>query len=392
MTIRTGGRAVAALMVALAASMAHASGGADARSPARAVEDRLSGHVTPRVQSEVMVFGSWHLAAFRDWLEPWHLEGTRALLERYAPTRIAVERMAPDEIALLAAHAPHDPEAQRTLEQFLGPMLPSAQTMREALGIDRVTAARRAAELLEEAGQAGFEPGPGWRGELVAHLLAAYEFDSAILQWSYLTAAERAAADGLPGDVREMLNARLQRDDEIVQLAMPLARTLGLQRLYPVDSHYDVVRTLAFPSGVVDEVYGGASEQTREEGTIARMLAKADAARDAGEDLLELFLDVNTHATQVDDNTQWVSWLAMDHPSGLDRLRYAMWEQRNHRMAGHVMEAAASTRPERVLFIVGFSHKAHVERALEPQLSVRLVQPGNYVQAPVPGGLHQDPD
>src|SRR5690606_12688237 len=126
------------------------------------------------------------------------------------------------------------------------------------------------------------------------HLLAAYEFDSAFLQWSYLTDAEREAVDGLPAEVHEMLDDRLQRSDEIVQLAMPLARTLGLQRLYPVDSQYDVIRTLTFPSEVVDEVYDRASEETRAEGTVTRLLAKADAARDRDEDLLDLFLEVNT--------------------------------------------------------------------------------------------------
>src|SRR5690554_4354471 len=98
MTSRTGIRLASVLTIALAMHAAQAAEGVEtaARSPAQAVEDRLSEHVTPRVQSEVMVFGSWHLAAFRDWLEPRHMQGTAALLERYAPTRIAVERMPPD--------------------------------------------------------------------------------------------------------------------------------------------------------------------------------------------------------------------------------------------------------------------------------------------------------
>lgn len=372
---------VLALTIAIAAPMAQASGwdGSDTgKPPGQAVQDRLAEHVGPRVQSEVMVFGSWHLAEFRDWLEPRHLAGTMALLERYAPTRIAVERMPPDEIALLAGHAPYDPQALRTLDMFLGTMLPAARTMREASGIDRIAAARHAEDLLRKAERGEIDAAE--RVTLVARLLAAYEFDSAILQWSYLTDAEREAAVGLPTDVREMLDGRLQRADEVVRLAMPLARTLGLQRLYPVDSQYEVIRTLAFPPEVVDEVFGRASARIRAEGTVTRLLEKADAARDRDEDILDLFLDVNTHAAQMDDNMQWVPWLTMEHPSGVDRMRYAMWELRNQRMAAHVMDAAASTRPERVLFIVGFSHKAHVDRALEPLLSVRLVQPEAFEQ------------
>ena len=369
-----------ALMLAAAVPVAQASSGdsnADAgKRPSQAVEDRLGPHVTPRVQSEVMVFGTWHLAAFRDWMEPRHIEDTLALLERYAPTRIAIERIPPDEIALLAERAPHDAVAKQTLDRYGRASVPAGHAMQQALGLDRTEAERRAGELLERVGP---EAGVAERVELAGHLLAAYEFDSAVLQWSYLTPAERASVDVFADDVRDALDERLQNADESITLVMPLARRLGLQRLYHADSQYDVLRTLAFRSEVVDEVFGHATKEVRAEEAFRRHLARSDATRDGDEGLLDLLLDVNTYAVQVDDNLQWVPWLTMDHLSGLDGTRYAMLELRNHRMAELVLEAAASTRPERVLFIVGFSHKSHVDRLLEPHLGVRLVQPTAYV-------------
>ncbi|TWH15396.1 MULTISPECIES: hypothetical protein [Pseudoxanthomonas] len=51
-----------------------------------------------------------------------------------------------------------------------------------------------------------------------------------------------------------------------------------------------------------------------------------------------------------------------------------MWELRNQRMAANVLDVAASPRPERVMLLVGASHKAFVDRALAPHLGISLVQ------------------
>ncbi|MCD9029244.1 DUF5694 domain-containing protein [Luteimonas sp. BDR2-5] len=371
------GRILAAMLVIAmpAASTVAGTPAAAEHPPGHAVDARLGTLATPRTQSEVMVLGTMHLSAFRDWLEPRHLEGTLALLQRFAPTRIAIERLSPDEIALLAERSAHDPAAARVLDQFARTILERGQAMQRTLGIDRIEAARRADALLAAA------PGTldvGERVQLVGDLIAAYEYDSAVLQWSYLSPAERDGAEALPPDIREALAQRLQGTDEVVRMATPLARTLGLQRLYPVDSQLDAARTMAFPEAVVDEVFGRVSQAIEADGTIAGMMARGDAARESGDDLLALNLDLNSYALQADDATQWVPWLTMAHPSGLDRFRYAMWELRNQRMAAHVMDVAASTRPERVLFIVGQAHKSYVDRALAPQLGVRLVQPAAF--------------
>jgi Family of unknown function (DUF5694) len=369
---------VAGVVVAALASMLVSADTRDAGGPApgHAVEARLADDVSPRAQSEVMVLGTWHLTAFRDWLQPQQLETTLDALERYAPTRIAVERLPPDELALLAERAPHDPAAQRVIDQFARSILSAGQAAQQALGLERIAAERRASALLDGAG-ASLDAAT--RAELAVHLLAAYEIDSAALQWSYLSERERASATTVPADIRAALDTHLDRTDEVIRVAMPLARRLGLQRIHPVDSQYEAVRTLAFPEEVVDAVFGRANEASRRNPDLQRVLALGEQAR-MRDDLLALYLATNAHATQVDDASQWASWLTLDDEDGLARFRHAMWELRNQRMAAHVMDVAASTRPERVLFIVGLSHKAYVDRALAPHLGVRLVEFQDYVQ------------
>lgn len=361
-------RMLAALFPLLLAAAGAQAGEAE-RPPGAAVDSALSASVVPRVQSEVLVLGSWHTGNFKI-LEESHLRGTLDLLDRFAPTRIAVESLPPDEIALLLDRAPRQPAAAQLLDMFGKHITEAGRAMQSALKVGRLEAEARARELLADAG-----PGmaPDARTELVGHLLASYEYYSAVLQWSYLDADGRAAA-GLPDGVRESLDGRLRSKDEIVTLALAMARRHGLQRLYPIDSHYEAVRTMEFPEEVMDAVFGDPSIRAwRERPGGAEVRALPKRAQESG-DLLPLLREVNSFPVQEDDATQWRAWLSMDHPSGLDRFRYAMWELRNARMASGVLDAAASTRPERVLVVVGFSHKSYLDRELAGKLALRLVQ------------------
>lgn len=361
-------RMLAALFPILLAATGVQAGEAE-RPPGAAVDSALSSSVTPRIQSEVLVLGSWHTGSFKI-LEERHLHSTLDLLDRFAPTRIAVESLPPDEIALLLERAPRQPAAAQLLEMFGKHITDAGHAMQSALEVGRLEAEARARELLADAG-AGMAPAA--RAGLVGHLLASYEYYSALLQWSYLDAEARAAA-GLPDGVRESLDERLRSKDEIVTLAMAMARRHGLQRLYPIDSHYEAVRTMEFPEKVMDAVFGDPSIRAwRDRPAAAGMRMLPKRAQESG-DLLPLLREVNSFAVQEDDATQWRAWLAMDHPSGLDRFRYAMWELRNERMASGVLDAAASTRPERVLVVVGFAHKSYLDRELAGKLALRLVQ------------------
>ena len=359
------------LALAVAGSAASPGAAADAP-PGASVETALAAHVAPDFRNDIMVFGTVHLSAFRDWLQPEHLQDTLAALARFAPTRIAVERIPPDEIALLIERAAHDPAARRVLDQFAGPIVAHGRSLQQALGVDRVAATVAAEAVLTRASGTLSDAS---RVDLVAQLLAAFEFDSAALQWSYLSADARAGAEALPGDVREALDRRLQGTDEVARVAMPLARQFGLQRLFPVDSQYELVRTFGLPADALsdasNEAWGDAWKASAQWARLdnAQRLARTDG------DLLALNRYLNSSAGQIDDAAQWVGWLTQSRADGLERFRYAMWELRNQRMSVNVLDATVSTQPERLLFMVGHSHKSYVERALAPHLEIRLVQP-----------------
>jgi len=335
-----------------------------------AVRKALGPRTTPDFQNEVLVLGTMHLAEYADVLRPEHLEALLAALERWAPTRIAVESLAPDEIALLAEREPHDPAAAQVLDMFARRTLTLGRLMQERLGLGRIEAGQRADALLAS----GTPHDPVARLQLVALFLAAYEYDSATLQWSYLSEGARADAADLPDEVRSALDRRLNSANEIVTLALPLARALGVQRVYATDSQADGLRTLTAPRAALTEVYADPRRAAWHELDAARSAgAVRDSAFAAG-DLMAAYRQANSVAHLESDAKQWAWLFDTQHPSGVDRLRYQMWELRNQRMASNLLEALASTDRERLLLIVGSSHKAYLDLLLATQLSVRLVQ------------------
>lgn len=335
-----------------------------------AVDHVLASRVTPAFQSDVLVLGTAHLSNERERLTPTHLAAVLTRLEAFAPTRIAVEALHPDELALLAEREQDDPAAAQLLDMFGRSTVTAGRSMQEALGVDRVSAEQHARALLEKGGAAITNDE---RLRAISFLIAAYDFSSATLQWSYLPPAVRESAAVLPPDISGMLQRRLESSNEIVTLAMPLARKLGLQLLHSIDSQYDGVRTLSAPSAALEELFSDpARSGMRDEQRQVRADSMRAAAFAAG-DLLPLYLYMNSDEYQLGDVSQW-NWLFQQrNSSGLDRFRYAMWELRNLRQATHIIDVAASGEPERVLVIVGASHKAYLDRVLDTQLSVRLV-------------------
>jgi hypothetical protein len=339
-------------------------------SPGSVIDSVLAPQTTTAFQSEVLVLGTAHLSGYRDRLLPGHLEPLLDRLEVFAPTRIAVEALTADEVALLAEREAHDPAAAELLSMFGRETLTAGRKMQQAMDIDRVAAERRASTRLAANGALSNDE----RLDLVGDLLAAYDPVSATLQWSYLPPESRLRAGSLPTEIRELLDRNLQSANEIYSLALPLARRSGLQQIHSMDSQYDGVRILSAPRELLVELLSDpARSQMRDQEQDRHADSVREAAFAAG-DLLPLYLHINSDGHQMVDVTQW-NWLFHGrHASGLDRFRYALWELRNLRQANHVIDIAASGEPERLLVIVGSSHKAYLDRVLATQLSVRLKQ------------------
>lgn len=366
--IRYGLSLLFVLSVLLASGCAGPGNGKTLTTPV--AQSGLGPYLYPDFQSEVLVLGTMHLAAYNEQLTTAHLVSVLDALEHYAPSRIGVELLPADELALLREHAAHDPAAAELLGMFGKRIVTLGDTMQKALQLSRTQANQHARSMLPDAATLSADD----RALLVGLLLAAYEYPSALLQWSYLPESLREDDSRWPAHVREQLRKALASANEVSTLAVPLARRLGLQQIHAIDSQYEGIRTLAAPRAALEDLF---SDPRRSEWRTAERVRGDENLRQnafAAGDLLPLYQWLNSHEYMTWDVEQWRWLFETRHASGLDRFRYAMWELRNQRIATNIVDAAASTRPERLVVIIGSAHKAALDESLSQLLSVRLRQ------------------
>ena len=194
---------------------------------------------------------------------------------------------------------------------------------------------------------------------------------SALVQWLRIPASERRDGDGLDATLVARLEKLQASRNEDYALAVPLAARLGLERVYSVDDHtadtYDPADPKAYSAAITKAWDNPATalRKTADEKANARLgqpgavVAIYRAMNAPGQSDLAFHSDFGA---------------AMEEPSpqrfGRGYLGY--WETRNLRMAANIRAALAEHPGERMLVIVGASHKGYLEAYLDQMHDVRL--------------------
>jgi hypothetical protein len=314
--------------------------------------------------SELLVLGSPHLAGL-----PESLQGTSLgpLIERLAawkPQMIAIESLSGAQCAYLRLY----PQRYRgTVDTFCWDPAPA----RAATGLD-VPAATAAAERLLASWPAA--PTAAQRRQLASLFLAAGEPLSALVQWLRLPAAERRTGDGLDAAlVAELERQRVKRNESRL-IAAPLAAALGLERVVAMDDHtsdmpasdeaaYEAAITKAWDNPA-------AARRLRQDGAVNAKYATPD-------DILAMYRYYNApELGRLVFDSDFGAALAEPSPQHFGRNYVGYWEARNQRMAANIREAMAVHPGQRMLVIVGASHKWYLEAYLNQMHDVRIVDVG----------------
>ena len=341
-------------------------------------------------RTKVLVLGTVHLAGSRDVIQSQlgafslsALDLLLDMLEKFQPDFIGVEDYPPKTVAWMVYR-----EGKEELEKFLK-FTTYAHLMQEKLGISWAAAYDSAyARLKQLTGQSP----PKERGAVVARLVAAYDWDSALLQWSYMPKAFRARWTEIPAAVRQALEQGLNSRNEVVSIGIALARRLGHQRMYPIDD--GVEGDLPDPSRVQEflseleasKVYQEFLEQARKEVGRESERLKAFARRG---DLVPFYLELNAPAALDRNMDQWRLFFKTRLASGLDRARVAMWEVRNLHMVANIRKITALKPGGRMLVIVGAAHKPFLDAYLRSLVDVEVLDFGDLVVAST-GALPDD--
>jgi len=163
---------------------------------------------------------------------------------------------------------------------------------------------------------------PYQRTNIVAHLLAAYDWYSALLHWSYLPQESRKACQNLPETVCKALEKGLRSKNESITIGLALARRLGHRRIYPIDSgiHGDLPNPSLMPVFQAEFEKSPVVQSFLDE-LRAKIRAYGEQfARNAQHgDLLPFFLSLNRGEALENLLEQWRLFFKTKFTSGLDR-------------------------------------------------------------------------
>lgn len=311
--------------------------------------------------NEIMVLGSPHLSQLPKTFEAASLGLINERLASWKPQAIAVEDRSGTQCDFMLRHPTRYKE---TTDGYCTDTAPA----KAATGLD-VPAATIEAEQLLDAWPA--MPTPAQRRHLAAVFLAGGERVSALVQWLRLPEGERRAGDGLDAVLVEQLRKLAVRRDESMLIAARLAARLGHERVHAMDD-----QTASRPYR--DRKAAGEAIMKAWDNPANKKRKEADKVLDQGlgsaEGMLAMYRVLNSpeHIAATFD-VDFGPAMNEPSPQRFGREYVGYWETRNLRMAANIRDVLAVTPGERLLVIVGASHKGYLEAYLHQMHDVRIV-------------------
>ena len=345
-----------------------AAGPSDAISRLKAIQPESS-------RTRVLVMATFHLRQISDALKPDMLDGLIERLERFRPDSICIETLPGPRVQELELRKDAGPLYTDLLEGFAARHLKMGKQALDVLGTTPQLAMRKVRELLASARALG--PGkmtPPQRAGLALWMLAAYDPDSAALQWSYLTEEERKDQKEIPAALAGEIDNALTKANEVPAIAARLARRLGLEKLDPVDDFEDLESYAEIDARLEEDMKNSPMLATVSKSPVyTESAARLQECVRKG-DLLPQFILLNSAAfAAADIDAQWGVFLRTHFTSGSDRSRLGLWENRNLKIAARIRAVAALHPGGRVLVIYGAAHRPFLEVYLSSMADIRIV-------------------
>ncbi|MGV7207724.1 DUF5694 domain-containing protein [Oxalobacteraceae bacterium A2-2] len=311
--------------------------------------------------NEAMVLGTPHLSGLPKSFDTANLGLLLDRLAEWRPQAIAIEALSGMQCAYLRSY----PQRYR---DSIAPYCWDPAPATSATGLEVPAANARAAELLA-AWPAS--PSPAQRRTLASVFLAAGEPSSALVQWLRLPESERHAGDGLNDSLVAVLEKLRQRRNEDNLVAAPLAASLGLERVYPMDDHTS-------DAASADEKAAGEAIMKAWDNPYTAARRKQDdelrSSLTSPASVVAMYRAYNARGTAEQAfHSDFGAALEEPSPQRYGRSYVAYWEVRNLRMAANIREVMLDRPGIRTLVIVGASHKGYLEAYLDQMHDVRIV-------------------
>jgi len=311
--------------------------------------------------NEVLVLGSPHLSQLPKTFQAASLTLLNDRLAAWKPQAIAIEAVSGPQCDFMRRYPAR-------YKDSIDSYCPDPAPARLATGLD-VAAATEAAEALLAAWPEA--PTPAQRRRLAALFFAGGEEASALVQWLRLPEAERRAGDGLDAALVGVLVKLETRRDESLMIGARLAARLGHERLYAMDDH-------TADSATGDEKAFGDALMKAWDNPATKQRTAVDKAQEgllaSAEGVLAMYRADNAPG-QAALVYRSDFGAALNEPSAqrFGRQYVGYWETRNLRMAANIRDVLGMRPGQRMLVIVGASHKGYLESYLHQMHDVRIV-------------------
>ncbi len=320
--------------------------------------------------TKVFVLGSTHLSRVADQFEPSMVDSLITLLDEYRPDAIGVERRSGRQIAAMERWGG---PFREVLDRVASTSLHHGNLIRKRAGWTWSEANWQADSLLAVARSDTMALGAEGRLALVQSLAAAYRLPTAALHWKYLPPEDRSSQTVLPDTTVVDLNKRLTAANEVYSIGMRLAHERGHQRLYPIDDQTNRDLAVKAAQSPYDAIGDSMSRAIKTNPVFQRADSLEEAALDEGT-FLPYYRYVNqAKVGRADVDLQWRTMLEVDLPGDVGRKWLALWETRNLHSVGHIQRMVSQHSGEKILVIVGSSHKPFYDTYLRQMMGVKVV-------------------
>ncbi|MCH8011981.1 MAG: hypothetical protein IIA61_08555 [Candidatus Marinimicrobia bacterium] len=322
------------------------------------------------LKTQILILGTPHLITIGENFQQSLLDSLLIVLEQFRPDIIGVESIPPHLIEYMDRKGGY---YAQVVKQFSKDNLEYGEIAQDLLNLTRLEAKQKADSLLHSFTKQN-PISEKSRLDLVLILLASYDLNSALLQWSYLTENIRLNNETFPSTAASFLNERLEAPNEIPAIGIRLGKKLGLNKISSIDDHQDKDLFLEFAPDLIKQIQSHPLYKTTTESPI--YIDSQNRLKEAIEkgDLLPYYRYLNSNDyTKKDTDTQWGLFLRTNLESGLDRSRMALWEVRNLNIVSHIRRVTVLNPGKRMLVIIGVGHKPFLESYLNKMIDVKLV-------------------
>jgi hypothetical protein len=328
-------------------------------------------------RTQVMVFGTFIIAEHKNEFKSVMLEKVIEQLGAFSPDVIAVhylpgERIHELELRLNATFVHEELLSFRHVAKELE----LGRAAQKILKLDPV----QARKIVTVGVLPSSNPEEALNRVLIC--LAAYELPTALLAWSNFSPEEKDSLHGISPDLAKSLDEELGQINVVQQLAIPLAKKLGLDSLANVGEFEAAEASRVVWENLVKNppVYGAENKLATHAETDKR---KKEAF--GNECLLPYYSYLNSDGYMLRDvMTQWGAYLRSDFKDKSDRGRLALWENRNMKIAANIRALTAMNPGKRILVIIGASLKPFLDAYLSHSSDIKIVQPNFSEWACVP--------